>query len=260
MYNVEDPGLNPTTSADQFVDPNQTRNRCGDIDNRQQRGEPSHSIHDRGYDDLPRRNGAGMNSYERLDRDGEGWGAADSFGPSGRDWKPAEEFAQPGYASYGDAGYNSLVRSVGYDWAEEGRRIPPENGRRFVDDGARGWRENSQQRFVSDSGWDGRFVENREAVPYLEEPRVEDSSRNWEPAPSRKQMQHNLPNHQHQQRQGDGNACQSGNFNNNDFNRGNRRGKHKGKKWEIKDKQRADWKQQEDPNPNKFVFHSSPLS
>ena len=252
-------------SYDMRRDSNQSRNRRGDIDNWQQRGEPSHSIHDRSYEDLPRRNGAGRNSYERLDRDGEGWGAADPYGPSGRDWKPTEEYAQPGYASYGDAGYNSGRRAVGYDWVEDERRIPPvppENGRRFADDGARGWRDNGQQRFVSDSGWDGRFVENREAAPYLEEPRVEDSSRNWEPAPSWKQNQHNRPNHQNraqrnQQRQGDGNAGQSGNFNNNNYNRGNRQGKHKGKKWKSKDKQKAEWKQQEDQNPNKFVSHSS---
>lgn len=223
-------------------------------------------MHDRGFDDLPRRNGGGRNSYDRLDRDSEGWGVVESYGPPARDWKPPEEYAQQGYTSYGDAGYTSVRRGVGYDWVEDDRRLPPENGRRYVDDGTRGWRENGQQRFVSDSGWDTRFVENREAPPYLEEqPRPEEPSRNWEPAPTWKQNQHSRPNHQHrnqrnQQRQGDGNAGQPGNFNNNNYNRGNRQGKHKGKKWKHKDKQRGDWKQQEDQNPNKLVFHSPPLS
>jgi hypothetical protein len=180
-------------SYDMRRDSNQSRNRRGDIDNWQQRGEPSHSVHDRGYDDLPRRNGTGRNSYDRLDRDGEGWAVVDPYGPSGRDWKPTEEYPQQGYASYGDAGYNSGRRGMGYDWVEDERRLPPENGRRFSDDGARGWRDNGQQRFVSDSGWDGRFVENREAAPYLEEPRPEESSRNWEPAPGWKQNQNTVP-------------------------------------------------------------------
>ena len=249
-----------TASYDMRRDPNQSRNRRGDTDNWQQRGEPSHTMHDRGYDDLPRRNGGGRNSYDRLDRDGEGWGVADPYGPPGRDWQAAEEYVQPGYTSYGDAGYNSGRRGMGYDWVEDDRRLPQENGRHFLDEGARGWRDNGQQRFVSDSGWESRFVENREAAPYLEEPRLEDPPRNWEPAPGWKQNQNHRHNHQHrnqrnQQRQGDGNAGQSGNFNNNNFGRGNRQGKHKGKKWKNKDKQRGDWKQQDDQNPNKFVFH-----
>jgi len=282
-------------SYDMRRDPSQSRNRRGDIDNWQQRGEPSHSVHDRGYDDLPRRNGGGRNSYDRLDRDGEGWSAVvDPYGTPSRDWQPTEGYPPPppqGYPSYGDAGYNSGRRAVGYDWVEEDRRLPPENGRRFVDDGTRGWRDGGgqppqpppqqpppqqQQRFVSDSGWDSRFVENREAVPYLEEPRPDDQARNWEPAPGWKQNQHGRPNHQHrnqrnQQRQGDGNANQSGNFgNNNNHNRGNRQGK-KGKKWKNKDKQRGEWKQQQqqhqqqqhqqdDQNPNKFVPHILPFS
>lgn len=265
-YSVHHPhSYQASASYDMRRDPNQSRNRRGDIDNWQQRGEPSHSVHDRSFDDLPRRNGAGRNSYDRLDREGEGWGAADPYGPTGRDWKPAEEYTQQGYASYGEAGYNSSRRGMGYDWVEDDRRLPQENGRRYVDDGTRGWRDNGQQRFVSDSGWDGRFVENREAAPYLEEPRTEDPSRNWEPAPTWKQNQHVRPNHQHrnqrnQQRQGDGNTSQPGNFNNNSYNRGNRQGKHKGKRWKNKDKQRADWKQpQDDQNPNKFVFYLSPL-
>ena len=238
-------------------DPTQTRNRRGDIDNWQQRGEPSHSVHDRGYDDIPRRNGGGRNSYDRLDRDSDGWApVVDPYGTSSREWPPAEGYPQQSYASYGDAGYNSGRRDVGYDWVEDDRRVPPENGRRFVDDGTRGWRDGNQQRFVSDSGWDSRFVENREAVPYLEEPRLEEPPRNWEPAPGWKQNQNTRPNHQNrnqrnQQRQGDGNPNQSGNFNNNNYNRG--KGKNKGKKWKNKDKQRGEWKQQEDQNPNKSV-------
>ena len=203
----------------------------------------------------------------------------DPYGSSSRDWQTTEGYPQQGYPSYGEPGYNSGRRPVGYDWVEEERRLPPENGRRYVDDGARGWRDGSQQRFVSDSGWDGRFVENREAVPYLDEPpRLEDPPRNWEPAPSWKQNQGTRPNQQNrnqrnQQRQGDGNSNQSGNFNNNNnFGRGNRQGK-KGKKWKNKDKHRGEWKQQQqqqqhqqqhqqqqqqqqdDLNPNKFVFH-----
>ena len=244
-------------SYDMRRDPTQTRNRRGDIDNWQQRGEPSHSVHDRGYDDIPRRNGGGRNSYDRLDRDSDGWApVVDPYGTSSREWPPAEGYPQQSYASYGDAGYNSGRRDVGYDWVEDDRRVPPENGRRFVDDGTRGWRDGNQQRFVSDSGWDSRFVENREAVPYLEEPRLEEPPRNWEPAPGWKQNQNTRPNHQNrnqrnQQRQGDGNANQSGNFNNNNYNRG--KGKNKGKKWKNKDKQRGEWKQQEDQNPNKSV-------
>ena len=256
-------------SYDMRRDPNQSRNRRGDLDNWQQRGEPSHSVHDHAYDDLPRRNGGGRNSYDRIDRDSEGWGTVvDPYGSSSRDWQATDGYPQQGYASYGDAGYNSGRRGMDYDWVEADRRLPPENGRRYIDDGARGWRDNNQQRFVSDSGWDGRFVENREAVPFLEEPRLEEQPRNWEPAPSWKQSQNHRPNQQNrnqrnQQRQGDGNVNQSGNFNNNNSNnRGNRQGK-KGKKWKNKDKQRGDWKQQqqqqqqqqEDPNPNKFVFH-----
>ena len=256
-------------SYDMRRDPNQSRNRRGDLDNWQQRGEPSHSVHDHAYDDLPRRNGGGRNSYDRIDRDSEGWGTVvDPYGSSSRDWQTTDGYPQQGYASYGDAGYNSGRRGMDYDWVEADRRLPPENGRRYIDDGARGWRDNSQQRFVSDSGWDGRFVENREAVPFLEEPRLEEQPRNWEPAPSWKQSQNHRPNQQNrnqrnQQRQGDGNVNQSSNFNNNNSNnRGNRQGK-KGKKWKNKDKQRGDWKQQqqqqqqqqEDPNPNKFVFH-----
>ena len=243
-------------SYDMRRDSNQSRKRRGDIDNWQQRGEPSHSMYDHGYDDLPRRNGGGRNSYDRLDRDGESWAVVDPYGPDGA-WQ-SEEYAQQGYASYSDAGYNSGRRGMGYDWVDDDRRLPPENGRRYVDEGARGWRDNGQQRFVSDSGWNSRFVENREAAPYLEEPRLEEPPRNWEPAPGWKQSQGNRPNQQHrnqrnQQRQGDGNANQSGNFN---YNRGNRQGKHKGKKWKNKDKQRGDWRQQDDQNPNKFVFHS----
>lgn len=247
------------TSYEMRRDSSQSRNRRGDIDNWQQRGEPSHSTYDRGYDDLPRRNGSGRGSYERLDRDGEGWAAVEPYVVPNGPW--SEEYPQQGYASYNDAGYNPRRRGMGYDWAEEDRRLPPENGRRFVDDGARGWRDNGQQqRFVSDSGWDSRFVENREAAPYLEEPRPDELARNWEPAPSWKQNQNHRPNHQHrnqrnQHRQGDGNANPPGNFNNNNYNRGNRPGKHKGKKWKNKDKQRGDWKQQDEQNPNKFVLH-----
>ena len=220
-------------------------------------------MHDRSYEDLPRRNGGGRNSY---DRDGEGWTVADPYGPPNTAWQAAEEYPQQGYASYGDAGYNPRRQGVNYDWTEEDRRLPPENGRRYADEGTRGWRDNSQQRFVSDSGWDSRFVENREAAPYLEEPRLEEPPRNWEPAPGWKQNQNIRPhqqnrNQRNQQRQGDGNANQSGNFNNNNnYNRGNRQGKHKGKKWKNKDKQRGDWKQQDDQNPNKFVSHSSHLT
>jgi len=244
-------------------DPNQSRNRRGDIDNWQQRGEPSHSTHDRSYEDL-RRNGGGRNSYDRVDRDTEGWNAVvDPYGSTTRDWQAAEEYPQQGYTSYDNAGFNSGRRGMGYDWVEDDRRLPPENGRRFVDDGARGWRDNGQQRFVSDSGWDTRFVENREAAPYVEEPRLEEPARNWEPAPGWRQNQNGRPNQHHrnqrtQQRQGDGNANQPVNFNsNNNYNRGNRQGKNKNKKWKHKDKQRGDWKQQDDQNPNKFVFHSS---
>jgi hypothetical protein len=251
-------------SHDTRRESNPSRNRRGDIDNWQQRGEPSHSMHDRTYDDLPRRNGSGRNSYDRLDRDAEGWApVVDPYASSTREWQTVEEFAQPGYASYGDPGYNSGRRSIGYDWVEDDRRLPPENGRRFVDDEARGWRDGGQQRFVSDSGWESRFVENREAAPYLEGPRPEEQPRNWEPAPGWKQNQPPRPHQQHrnqrnQQRQGDGNANQSGNFNNNNYNRVNRP-KNKGKKWKNKDKQRGEWKQQQDDqNPNKFVFHSSP--
>ena len=267
-YSVHRSHSYPTAgSYDMRRDPNQTRNRRGDIDNWQQRGEPSHSMYDRGYDDIPRRNGGGRNSFDRLDRDGEGWGAVDPYGPPNNTWQAAEGYAQQGYTSYGDAGYDAGRRGMGYDWVEDDRRLPPENGRRYLDDGTRGWRDNAQQRFVPDSGWDGRFVENREVAPYSEEPRLEDPPRNWEPAPGWRQNLNHRPNQQNrnqrnQQRQGDGNANQPGNFNNNNNNNYNRRqGKHKGKKWKNKDKQRGDWKQpQDDQNPNKFVFHSSPLA
>ena len=73
------------TSYDMRRDPNQSRSRHGDIDNPQQRGKASNSMHNRGHDDLPRHNGSGRNSYNRLDRDGEGWTVADPYGPPG-DW------------------------------------------------------------------------------------------------------------------------------------------------------------------------------
>ena len=238
-------------------DSNQARNRRGDIDNWQQRGEPSHSMYDRSFEDPPRRNGSGRNSFDRLDRDGEAWAPAEPYTVPNGDW--SEEYPQQGYNSYSDAGYNAGRRGASYDWAAEDRRLPPENGRRFADDGARGWRDGGQQRFVSDSGWDSRFVENREPTSYLEEPRPEEPPRNWEPAPGWKQNQNSRSGHQHrnqrnQQRHGD-NSNQSGNpNNNNNYNRGNRHGKHKGKKWKNKDKQRGDWKQPDEQNPNKLVF------
>jgi len=140
-------------------------------------------VHDRGYDDLPRRNGSGRNSYDRLDRDAEGWGTVvDPYGSSSRDWQTAEEYAQQTYHSM------AMLATTLDDGAWLTTGLTTTEDYCLKTDvvwkmGSRGWRDNGQQRFVSDSGWTVALFDNREAAPYLEESRPEELPRNWETCP-----------------------------------------------------------------------------
>lgn len=253
-------------------DSSQTRNRHVEVDNWQQRGETSHSTHDTRYNnDNQRRDRSSREIYERPEV--ESWQprlpANDIYShPPSREW--VDEYPQ----SFPSSSYNEPAvyppvhsnRASGYEWGapEEDIRIP-ENGHRYVEEPpVRPWGREippprdpnvTQPRFVSDSGWDTRFVETREpARGYVEDTRAADDARKWEPAPSwnqtasRPSTSRNQRNQQYTTNNYNNNngTTQNSQIHNNNNNRNQKNGKGGKKQWnknnKNNDNKQRDWK------------------
>lgn len=236
-----------------------SRTRRAEVDNWQQRGETSHSVHDNRYNhsnhNESHRQGRGSREiYERQDHgDVDAWQPRprnDHYASSSRDW--VDDYAYPS-SSYNEPSYSTAIpsRSSGYDWAVEDDHRLQENGHRYGDEpSARGWgreppRDNGgvQPRFVSDSGWDTRLADRG----YVDDPRGEDS-RKWEPAPTWNQTANRQNNNRNQRNQ------QHTTTNGNSNNRNNKNGKGK-KQWnknhKNNDRNNRDWKAADDSHLNK---------